>query len=217
MASPVIPGPPCPFSPLSGVALSPPRTVVAEFFQERVGEYVKEVIPASTLGFLPTPPLDLEQRTLATNDRPRLLAKQTNLDSGSNAPATNPILVTGRPLGEGNGGTAEDEMEERVEGGREVDPSTTLALLKKMIHLFRHGTHLSLELELKAVGAEALRVLRTPDVSMEPWWSDCSWLGFTTSWVYIGPSMPACVKVVQGRRRKTTSSLGTRFAVDLSI
>ncbi|CAM9586552.1 unnamed protein product, partial [Ectocarpus sp. 12 AP-2014] len=88
--------------------------------QERVGEYVKEVLPASTLGFLPTSPHDMAQRTLATNDRPRLLAKQTNLNSGPIAPAPNPITVTGRPLGEGNGGTAEDEMEERVEGGKEV-------------------------------------------------------------------------------------------------
>lgn len=148
--------------------------------QDRVGEHVKEVLPASTLGFLPIPQLDLEQRTLGTHDQPRLLAKQTNLDSDQNTPATFPNAVTGNPSGEGKGGTAEDENKERARGGGEVDPSKTLALLEKMIHLFRHGTHLSLELELKAVGAEALRALRTPDVSTEFMWRDCSRLGFTS-------------------------------------
>lgn len=38
------------------------------------------------------------------------------------------------------------------------------ALVKKMMHLFQHGTQAALELELVKVGEERLRALRTPDV-----------------------------------------------------
>lgn len=39
-----------------------------------------------------------------------------------------------------------------------------VVLLEKMMHLFRHGTPESLELELKRVGEGNLRALRTPEV-----------------------------------------------------
>ena len=44
-----------------------------------------------------------------------------------------------------------------------VSPPTQL---ETMLHLFGHGTPLSLEMELKKVGQDALRALRTPDVSI---------------------------------------------------
>eukprot|EP00903_Cladosiphon_okamuranus_P006797 g6625.t1 len=58
-------------------------------------------------------------------------------------------VAENKPVGEGKGGIP--------------TVTSTPMLLEKMLHLFGHGTPASLELEMKRVGAEALRALRTPD------------------------------------------------------
>lgn len=111
-----------------------------------MGEHVTGVIPASAFGLLPAP-LD------ALPSIPTRLKNDLNRVASSGTPSEGEVEEM-KHVGGGKGSVA-----------NAVSPPPTV-LLEKMLHLFGHGTPLGLELELNRVGEEALRALRTPDVSI---------------------------------------------------
>lgn len=126
-----------------------------------MGEHVTAVIPASAFGLLPPPPG--ENRASSTNREQPPFRK--NEMSGPGGVATTVSSRTG-----GGNGTRKAKGDRGIVAGdgaiaATAPPQSTSVLLEKMIHLFRHGTPLSLELELSRVGDETLSALRTPDVS----------------------------------------------------
>ncbi len=120
-----------------------------------------EVIPASAFGLLP-PPLDEKHASSASREQ---IPFRNNETSGPGGVAPTVPSSTG---GEDGMRRAEENREDEAEDSAiaaTAPPQSTSALLEKMIHLFRCGTPLSLELEHSRVGNEALTALRTPDVS----------------------------------------------------
>lgn len=130
-----------------------------------MGEHVTGVIPASTFGLLPTP-LD-ETPSVPVNQRRHPLSIEFN----------NVLELNGKDHAALSGGTSDGVDRDATAaakmqhvGGRVCAIFNTVSppmLLKAVLHLFGHGTPLSLELVLNNVGEEALRALRTPDVSID--------------------------------------------------
>lgn len=125
-----------------------------------MGEHVTGVIPASALGLLPAP-LDASS-SMSTNQRRD--PPKTKIETVLERHDVNRAASSGVPSEE----IMEDEVatEESNYTGTTATAVPPLMLLEQLLHLFGHGTPLSLELELNRVGEEALRALRTPDVSI---------------------------------------------------
>lgn len=143
--------------------------------KERVGKGVTGVLPASTLGLLPPPSADMKPPPPSTVHKqpPRLLHDNANHAPGLNGTATfgfasseqpPPSRIIGDTKGEDCDENSRKERDTREETGEAASPAPPV-LLGRMIRLFAHGTPASLELELGRVGEQALRELRTPDVS----------------------------------------------------
>lgn len=128
-----------------------------------MGEQVSGVIPASTFGLLPAP-LDPPPSVPANHRCPLNTKFRYDIEQHD----VNRAGSSGTP----SEGVKEDQTvaEEHKHVGEGKGGISTIAstpmLLEKMLHLFGHGTPTSLELELKRVGTEALRALRTPDVGI---------------------------------------------------
>lgn len=137
--------------------------------KERVGDRVTRVVPASMFGLLPAP-LDAPP-SMFTNQRRHPLSDQFKNVFGQHD-VDRPVLLGTRSEGFENN---EEAAEEKTQvGAGKPDVAKVVSppmLLEKMVHLFVHGTPLSLELELNRVGEDTLRALRTPDVSIR----ECQW------------------------------------------
>ena len=131
--------------------------------KERVGEHVTEVIPASPFGLLPAP-LDA-QRSVPTkvNQKFQNVLQQHDVRHAASSETPSEGIKE-----DGTVAAAEEQHVGEGRGGISTTASMAM-LLDSMLHLFGHGTPMSLELELDRVGAEALRALRTPDVSIHGW------------------------------------------------
>lgn len=127
-----------------------------------MGQHVTEVIPASAFGLLP-PVLD-EKPSPSIDKQQRLEGEKFRCTSRGPHGAT--FISTTASYSEGGQEGQKGEGMDKFVGrrGGETSPAVLL-LLEKIVHLFRHGTPSSLELELNRVGGEALRALQTPDVS----------------------------------------------------
>lgn len=131
-----------------------------------MGEHVTGVIPASAFGLLP-PPLE-ETLSVPTNQQRQPLSINFN-NNVLEQHEMNHAASSRAPVEGVEGDTVAAPEMQHVRGG-ECATSNAVSppeLLESMLHLFGHGTPLGLELELNKVGKEALRALRTPDVSIE--------------------------------------------------
>lgn len=136
-----------------------------------MGDYVTGVIPASTFGLLPAPP-EVSPSTHAKHLLRPLTSKADNvLDRRERRDAS-----SGTPTEEVREGTKHFGTRKSAVGEAVSSPRTMV--LENVLHLFKHGTPLSLELELNKFGKEELRALRTPDVSNREYRLRCQYPRF---------------------------------------